>query len=357
MAEGWESRSYPQRVEIPLGHPLARLHVLGGIAAWGYPFTDRRSPAVRLTWSYADGAREERVLTDGTEFADWIGRHEVPGSRWVDLLAEGSWGQVRTFALEPSRADVAVESIVLESFDNHLAPTFLALTAEFPGAPGAARGSPAPRAGAPPEVLVFGGGSSHDFARWFGAADGATLAVLGKDLRYSEDPQELARVLPALAVLVLCNNQPLPGAELQRGVLEHVERGRGLVLVHAATWYNWAGWPEFNRELVGGGARGHESYGEFAVRVLGRHPLTEGVPASFTIRDELYRLELDGASGAQVHALGVSLAGGVEHPVAWTRTHGRGRIVGLTLGHDGAAHEHPAYRRLLANAVRWVTPD
>jgi hypothetical protein len=28
--------------------------------------------------------------------------------------------------------------------------------------------------------------------------------------------------------------------------------------------------------------------------------------------------------------------------------------VALTLGHDGGAHEHAAYRTLLANAVRWA---
>jgi hypothetical protein len=27
----------------------------------------------------------------------------------------------------------------------------------------------------------------------------------------------------------------------------------------------------------------------------------------------------------------------------------------LTLGHDGAAHEHAAYQKLLANSVRWLT--
>ena len=31
-----------------------------------------------------------------------------------------------------------------------------------------------------------------------------------------------------------------------------------------------------------------------------------------------------------------------------------GRVAGITLGHDGAAHAHPAYQMLLRNAVRWV---
>ena len=103
------------------------------------------------------------------------------------------------------------------------------------------------------QVLVFGGGSSHDFARWFGEEDGKTLAALGKVVGYSEQPDELVRLLDTLQVLVLCNNQPLASPALRQGIFDFVARGGGLVLLHAANWYNWADWPEYNRELVGGG--------------------------------------------------------------------------------------------------------
>ena len=43
-----------------------------------------------------------------------------------------------------------------------------------------------------------------------------------------------------------------------------------------------------------------------------------------------------------------------EYPCLWTRTLGQGRIVCLTLGHDGAAHDHAAYTKLLANSIRWL---
>jgi len=36
----------------------------------------------------------------------------------------------------------------------------------------------------------------------------------------------------------------------------------------------------------------------------------------------------------------------VEHPKA--------RIVGIALGHDAGAHDHPAYQRLLQNALQWT---
>jgi putative heme-binding domain-containing protein len=353
LAEGWESKGYAQRAEIPLGFALRRLHVLGGIAAWGFPYTKTRAPIVKLTWRYADGTSEEQVLADGAEFADWIGRHEVPGSTWVDLLDGESWGQVRVFALTPGRPGELLEALVLESFDNHLAPTFLALTAELEDRTVSERTTPAPRP--EPGILIFGGGSSHDFERWFAREDSATLAPLGRALSYSEDPAELATALSGLDVLVLCNNQPLVDPTLRRALFDFVLSGGGLALVHPATWYNWPDWPEYNRELVGGGAKSHEDFAEFRVTLTGReHPLLAGVPAEFTITDELYRFEPDASVPSHVLALGRSLSSGEEYPVLWTRGFGDGRIVGLTLGHDGAAHEHPAYRRLLANAVGWL---
>ena len=34
--------------------------------------------------------------------------------------------------------------------------------------------------------------------------------------------------------------------------------------------------------------------------------------------------------------------------------HPKARIVCITLGHDGKAHEHPAYKTLLQNSLAWA---
>ncbi|MCZ6596994.1 MAG: ThuA domain-containing protein, partial [Planctomycetota bacterium] len=355
MVEGWESKSYPQRVEVPVGFALQRLHVLGGIAAWGFPYTQSRQPIVKLTWRYADGKEEESILTDGEEFADWIRRHDVPGSVFVDLLEDGSWGQVRHFTLDPGRSDVVVESLVLESFDNHLAPTFLALTAQISGAEDQPP-VPPPRELAPgTDILIVGGGTSHDYHAWFERVDGTTLTDLGR-VTYTELPGDIKPLLDELRVLYLCNNQPLSDPGLRQALLDFVDGGGALLLVHAAIWYNWSDWPEYNAELVGGGSRSHEAYGEFEVRIDDAdHPITAGVPATFRVRDELYRFERDAAgSPIRVLATGRSLSSGEEQAVVWTVERGRGRIACITLGHDGAAHTHAAYKALLGNAVSWL---
>ena len=83
--------------------------------------------------------------------------------------------------------------------------------------------------------------------------------------------------------------------KLERGILDFAAAGHGLVLAHPGVWYNWKNWPEYNRLLVGGGARGHDKFGEFEITVTKnpKHPVMTGVPGAFKITDELYHMEVD----------------------------------------------------------------
>lgn len=208
-----------------------------------------------------------------------------------------------------------------------------------------------------PNVLIVGGGSSHDFERWFNLEDSKTIAETGAMVRYTEEPEHILTLLPQIDILYLSNNQPVPATDKFRSsIFEFVESGHSLLLVHAPTWYNWKDWPEYNSELVGGGSRSHEPFGEFEVQVTDMdHPIMDSVPASFSIVDELYHFEPN-ESGKQIHVLakGIVPESGEEYPIAWTLEHGKGRIVGLTLGHDGKAHYHHSYRTILKNSIHWL---
>jgi putative heme-binding domain-containing protein len=349
----------PMRVEVPVGCAVQQVHVLGGIAAWGYPFHREKTEILKWTWKYQDGTSEEVVLHNGVEFGDWIARNDVPGSTFVEgFLADDSWGQIRFHSLTPKK-NTPVAAIVLESYDNSLfAPTILAMTVELPGTKRVTLEKPKARTPVALDVLLVGGGSSHDFAKWYGGTDLATLKAAGIEAAYfTEKTEEILPQLQQTKVLVLSNNQPLESDELRSAILAFVERGGGLLLLHPATWYNWADWPEYNSKLVGGGSRGHEEYREFTVSLAqSKHPLLEGLPASFGITDELYQAALDKDGKCEVLATSRSKVTQKEYPCLWTRTLGQGRIVCLTLGHDGAAHEHAAYQKLLANSVRWLMP-
>ena len=206
-------------------------------------------------------------------------------------------------------------------------------------------------------VLIVGGGSSHDFDRWFNLEDSKTLAETGAMVRYTNQPESIDDVLPELDILYLSNNQPMPATEeFRNSIFDFVKSGNGLLLVHPSIWYNWQDWPEYNKELVAGGSRSHEAFGEFEVKVTDKdHPVMDSVPASFDIVDELYHYEPDHSSkDIHVLATGIVPESGEEYPVVWTLSHGEGRIVAITLGHDGKAHHHSAYKAILQNSIKWL---
>lgn len=211
-----------------------------------------------------------------------------------------------------------------------------------------------------PQVLIVGGHDAHDFDRWFNEEDSKIIAETGANVNYTDEPESILPKLSGLDILYLSNNQPLPDPKLHNAVHEFVETGNGLLLVHAATWYSWEDrWPEYYTDFIGGGTRSHPPLGEFEVHVVDpEHPVMEGVPERFTIVDELYRFQRD-EQAAEMHvlAVGIEEETGEEYPVAWTVEYGDGRVVNITLGHDGDAHQHEAYRTMLQNSVSWLNDN
>lgn len=348
------AKTHPQKVEVPVGIEASRLHFLGGVAGWGFPYGgDNKNegvPLAKVTVHFADNTTKELVLKNGVEFADWNGKHDVPGSREAQGLVRA--GQVRWFTKELGRSG-KIAKLTLESYDNAVAPVFVAITAEA-GEPKAETAAKAKAI----RTLIVGGGSSHDFGKWFNQADVATLKRDGlADAAYTEDIGSILGKLPELDVLYLSNNQPMTDPKLRQAIFDFVNAGKGLVLVHPALWHNFKDWPEYNAQLVGGGSRSHDNYGLFEVQVVNRsHPLTKSVPERFSIKDELYRHQTD-PNGANIQILAIGVRPGSEqsYPLLWITQHPKGRIVCLTLGHDGESHNHPAYQAMLRNAVQWAS--
>lgn len=361
------SRSYPKEVEVKVGLPVTKLHFLGGVAGWGFPLGRSNEPTAKITAHFAGGEKEEFILRNGVEIADYIGRFDVPGSEALDKLDDllNAGRQLRYFA-RPLTKRGMVEKVTLASYANEIAPTFVAITAEVgDGTPstGSARSEDAAPAAptfhwaAGLKVLIFGGGASHDYQRWFNEADVKTLnATGGISANYTETTGGLADVIAGVDVLIVSNNKPFTDDATKQAITKHIESGKGFIGLHPGLWYNWKDWPEYNRVLVGGGARGHDKFGEFEVVASdATHPVMAGVPAKFAIKDELYWFEPD-ATGTPVKVLAAahSPSKTKDFPQVFIVQHPKARVVGLTLGHDGEAHNHAAYIRLLRNAVLWT---
>lgn len=207
-------------------------------------------------------------------------------------------------------------------------------------------------------TLIVGGGTEHDFDRWFNQSDATTLKATGRfRVDYTEKPEEILVALRESDVLVLAANQPLGDPAVRRGILAFANSGKGLVLLHPTVSYNWPDWPEFYQALVGGEARSHDKLGALEVTVLEeKHPVMAKVPSSFKVTDELQRFEPEPKGmPVEVLATGEEPATGKIYPVVWTVKHPKARIVCIALGHDLAAHSNTAYQAILRNSLLWVS--
>lgn len=208
----------------------------------------------------------------------------------------------------------------------------------------------------PIKALLVGGGSSHNFDKWYKEVDVATLNANGfAEVEYTSDPSTILSRLSQIDVLILSNNQPIPDKATREAIFKFVNSGKGLVLLHAAMWYNWNDWPEYNKELVGGGSKGHDKYGPYEVKIQKKHAITKNVPATFSLSDELYYYKADpSATPVEVLADAKSPHSGDVFPSVFIVKHPKSRIAGIALGHDAASHEIEVYQTLLKNAVKWA---
>lgn len=119
----------PKSVTLPFSGKAKAVHLLSGIGGWNSQrasTTGGVSLIVRFT--YEDGATEDHQLKDGVHFADYIGRFDVPGSKFAFALRTQ---QVRYLAVTPKR-DAALKSIEFVKGSDRSAPIVMAVTVESP---------------------------------------------------------------------------------------------------------------------------------------------------------------------------------------------------------------------------------
>jgi hypothetical protein len=126
------AKTFPQTVTIPeVGLKAAQLHFLGGVGGWAFPCCggnpNEGMPVARITVQYDDGESEELILKNGVEIVDYNSQEDVPGSKEAPGLVRR--GQVRWFT-KTLRHPGVIREITLSSYDNIVAPTFVAITVE-----------------------------------------------------------------------------------------------------------------------------------------------------------------------------------------------------------------------------------
>ena len=126
--QGYLPPKMPKSVSLSLGSPLKALHMLGGVAGWGFGGGGAGSTSMLVRFTYADGKTEDHALINGEHVADYIRRVDVPKSEFAFDL-DGR--QLRYLKVVPQRPEPIVSFDLVKGPDD-TAPVVMALTAEMP---------------------------------------------------------------------------------------------------------------------------------------------------------------------------------------------------------------------------------
>lgn len=219
------------------------------------------------------------------------------------------------------------------------------------------------QAAAKMKVLVVTGGHDYDTtafnALWNGLPDVEwTHRALPFGHEVFESPD-----LP-FDILVFYNHQD-PGARLTQRHKDNfqamLDRGLGLfVFHHASAAYPF--WPEF--EAVAGVKYRSANYYTDSLSTykhdqtipcstLAGHPLSTGMPKTFTVTDEMY---FKMAFAVDNRLLLTTSYAGAQGPMAWTRTRKKSRIFTTLLGHGPGVFSQPPFRQMLINGLNAIRP-
>ena len=178
-----------------------------------------------------------------------------------------------------------------------------------------------------------------------------------------------------------------PSPAFREAITARFASGKGAVAMHHAL-AGWALWPEWHAWLGGQfhyqpGAHGLDSgYRHdinYEARVVADHPVTRGLPPSFTVTDELYLCPIDETaftpliqadgfaftrdnfySAAQAVAGTMFSNAGWEHPpgsncIAWESRECPAPLIYLQCGDGPATYANPHVRQMLRQALDYTS--
>ena len=165
----------------------------------------------------------------------------------------------------------------------------------------------------------------------------------------------------------------------QRKAFENwLRNGGGWIGIHGAGDASQEDWRWYQETLIGPRFIGHPEEPQFQVARVetlnSDHPVTLGVSPDWVHKDEWYSFD----SRAQDHGATVLFGldestyqprndaygevsdlrmgdGAINHPIVWVRCTGEGRAFYSAIGHSETSYQDPNNRKLLSNAVDWVT--
>lgn len=161
--------------------------------------------------------------------------------------------------------------------------------------------------------------------------------------------REIDRLLTSDAAIFFVRRKT-PDAHNLEVLRRFFSSGKGFVALRS-TSHAWENWPDFDTEVLGakyGGVKGG-NFGNVERLLYRPHPIWAGA-GDFDTRCDIYRY---GPVAPDVDVILEGENSNGRMPVAWTREYRGARVFHFALGYAYDV-EKPAFRRIVANGVRWV---
>lgn len=223
----------------------------------------------------------------------------------------------------------------------------------------------------PKNVLLFGGGGVHDYSAICPVLKNYLEIGPSFSVEYVVEEYDvfLKDRIASYDLIVIYHTGGALTPDQSQGLTQHVSQGCGFVGVHSA-----ADSFRSSRDyiaMLGGELSAHPCMRQFIVSLNDpvpgivshiTHPVTRDMKGytvedwedwpifEYLVEDEQYFLDCD----PRVDVIASTIFKGKSHPVAWTKSWGKGRVMYTCLGHNMQAIQPPVFKDLFTNGCRWA---
>jgi type 1 glutamine amidotransferase len=224
-----------------------------------------------------------------------------------------------------------------------------------PAVPSASTAAKAADAFRPLKILMLGQDQRHHDSAALYQAIAPPLARKGIQITHVNTPAEalVAETLANYDALMLYANHTKIAPEQEKALLDFVAGGKGLVVLHCASFMFQNSEPFI--ALVGGQFERHGT-GEIRAEIVQpEHPIMKGLENFTTPWDETYVHTRHNPADRVVLMERVDAQG--REPYTWVRTHGKGRVFYTAFGHDQRTWNVPGFQTLVERGTTWAVND
>lgn len=202
------------------------------------------------------------------------------------------------------------------------------------------------------EILFLGHNSEHHNSAQLLPLLASQLSLDGISFTYTSNPDDLnPENLDKYDALMIYANHDSITTSQETALLSFVEKGRGFIPVHCASWC-FRNSPKYI-DLVGGQFSTHKT-DSFTTQIIKKdHVITQGLQP-FATWDETY---VHAKIANDITVLMERVEGDHREPWTWTKEFGKGRVFYTAYGHDERTWDNPGFHKLMKAGILWAVGD